>query len=101
MKIRNGFVSNSSSASFVIKKEDLDYHQIILIKNHEIIAGMMGQASNDKYGQIGKFGFVGAWGIYEDMHEIRGTTTMDNFNMFEFLKAIGIPEDKIEYSSDN
>ena len=44
MKIRNGFVSNSSSSSFIINKENLTPNQIERIKNHievDVKQGMM------------------------------------------------------------
>lgn len=34
MKIRNGFVSNSSSSSYIIKKDGLTSEQLYMIKNH-------------------------------------------------------------------
>lgn len=34
MKIRNGFISNSSSSSFIIEKKNLTIEQIEKIKNH-------------------------------------------------------------------
>jgi hypothetical protein len=34
MKLRTGFVSNSSSSSYIIKKEGLSIQQLDMIKNH-------------------------------------------------------------------
>ena len=87
MKIRNGFVSNSSSSSFVINKDDLTCLQIIAIKRHNEFGDDMGiyNAKSD------------SWYISENDFEIRGSVSMDNFDMREFLNKIGVSEDKIRW----
>lgn len=72
MKIRNGFVSNSSSSSFVVKKAYLSEHQLDMIRNHHEIA------DDD------------AWTITETDTTISGSTWMDNFSMFQHMKKIGV-----------
>ena len=78
MKIRNGFVSNSSSSSFVIPKDKLTEEQIQLIKNHSTEAS--------KHTEYYNFGNVDEpWSIRESEYYISGDTFMDNFDMYEYL----------------
>ena len=79
MKIRTGFVSNSSSSSFVVKKVDLTELQICKIKNHLQESGI-----------DSKSGLDDEWVIEENEYEIIGHTFMDNFDMDEFLNRIGV-----------
>jgi len=76
MKIRKGFVSNSSSSSFSIEKEDLTQSQIYMLLGYD------GFKDNSD-----------GWVIeeYEDL--ITGWTHMDNGYIHEFMEFIGITED--------
>jgi hypothetical protein len=86
MKNRHGFVSNSSSSSFVIRKEDISEKQIRMISNHvEESEDMLDMYSDD------------GWGIEEDEFIIKGSTSMDNFDMSEFLNRIGVPNSVIKW----
>jgi hypothetical protein len=74
MKIKNGFVSNSSSSSFLINKRHLSSEQIESIKDHKNCG--LEDADTD------------AWTITENKHQIKGYTDMDNFSMDYFLTEI-------------
>lgn len=86
MKERNGFVSNSSSSSFIIKKEKLTESQINEIKNHFNIV------IENKYYSIYKeyLHESDEWEIEETETEIKGHTAMDNFDMRSFFDIIGV-----------
>ena len=89
MKIRIGFVSNSSSSSFVILKKDLSEEQIVQIRNH--IEYSATNFPKILYAYENQF-----WNVDE---KIKLYTFMDNFNMHEFLLAIGVKDDNIECGS--
>jgi len=83
MKIRNGFVSNSSSASFVIDKTKLRPWQIEAIKDH-IHAGQVLKLATMEYADD-----MDAWEIgIETENTITLSTIIDNFNMDDLLSAI-------------
>ena len=82
---RNGFVSNSSSCSFVIRKVALTRLQLIAIRHHGVVGRWLGIDYPDY-----------AWMIDETISEIRGYTSMDNFDMREFLEAIGVVLEDVE-----
>lgn len=93
MRLRTGFVSNSSSASFTIHKEDLTEIQIELIRDHsrfarEHFAGLIEYPGD-------------AWQITEDDDVISGYTTMDNFDMEMFLALIGVDHENVDFDSDD
>lgn len=87
MKIRNGFVSNSSSSSFVILKNKLTETQIYQISNHIELAKQFFMDGCDE----------DAWDIEESDYAIKGYTNMNNFDMEEFLNKIGVHEKDIEW----
>jgi hypothetical protein len=98
MKIRDGFVSNSSSSSFIISKDKLTENQISAIFNYEEIYNELPdiiKKCNDMiYGAEG-------WVIEEDDECVRGYTFMDNFGMYEYLSIIGVPISDIQSFESN
>ena len=86
MKIRSGFVSNSSSSSFTISLDDLTAMQLILIKNHS--------EEGSKYGIAYP---MDSWNIYEEDHVLEGYTNMDNFDMKTFMERIGVDVSKVSW----
>ncbi len=87
MKIRTGFVSNSSSSSFVIGKAHLTELQIKLIHKHAEIGDVETGDESD------------VWSITEDEIRIHGFTIMDNFDMSTYLKDIGVKAEHIRWES--
>ena len=97
MKIRDGFVSNSSSASFVVRKEYLSDYHIHCILNHIKVAKEIER-------QTGK-NIVGyydpPWNISDDGDSIHGDTYMTNFDMFSFLEYIGVDMYRVDREHSN
>ncbi len=92
MKLRNGFVSNSSSSSFVIYLKDITKEQLEKIINHAEEGERFGidYAKSDEWN-------IEVNGTPETDGVVRGDTFMDNFDMAEFFKMIGIDSDKVDW----
>jgi len=89
MKIRKGFVSNSSSSSFIVSKKGLSERQIDKIVNHI-------EYSKDNFPQISIYDDYSGWRIEETDEQMMMRTEMDNFDMYEFLLLIGVEDDDIK-----
>jgi hypothetical protein len=87
MKIRNGFVSNSSASSFVISLNDITAMQFKMIENHAGIAKALGGYDDDD-----------SWYIDIEGAIVKGSTFMDNFDMHHFLvNVVKVPEELIKW----
>lgn len=117
MKIHNCFISNSSSASYIIVTNNITVEQLKQIINHietakEIIKRDKIDLERDENGQpyavddYELFSFVNEnnkWDVkFIDKNKILVDTYMNNFNMMNFLLYIKVPiEDiKIEHDGD-
>lgn len=103
MKVRIGFVSNSSSSSyvlpkFVVNKEQIEHivdhynYSKILIKKHKF--------KKDQWGSYDVLGYLDEWNVTINDDYILLHTSMDNFDMHGFLELIGINEKYIIYAGE-
>lgn len=96
MKIRNGFVSNSSSSSFIIKKYYLSDYQLDAIRDYKnFIYSKEFDELQERYFDGEKLfdtdDIDPSWIINENKNYISGYTDMDNFQMGSFCQIIGVP----------
>ena len=91
MKTRSGFVSNSSSASFVVAIDALTPAQLVMIHHHIEVAQLL-QKLNPKLNWDADPG--DEWTIEEKQVDgkatLTGDTHMDNFDMASFMDQIGV-----------
>ena len=81
MKIRTGFVSNSSSSSFVIPRNHLSEDQIDAIMN------MQDEDPSFDY----------SWSVMDDGNELQFYTSMTtNWDIFKFLRRHGVNTSNLE-----
>lgn len=81
MKKRTGFVSNSSSSSFIIPLDMLSDHNIDMIHNH-----IQEASKHSDYYNFGCVDEADAWYIETDEFYLKGNAHMDNFDMGTYLK---------------
>ena len=81
MKTRLGFVSNSSSASFIVKKAGLSPSQKYIVENYVEAA----TKSNDDYKDE-----VEDWSMTEHQNHYKFWTSMDNFSLNAFFESMDI-----------
>ena len=99
MKIRNGFVSNSSSSSFLIPINALKDNQIRMIQSHIDVAKEWSKYQDEKkkiYCEDSD-----KWDIEVTDKCVYGYTFMNNFDMRFFLEEIMNIGEKYTYWSEN
>ena len=120
MKVRLGFVSNSSSASFSVPLSALSPDQLAKIKDYRnTLLAMTEEPEPPPPGEKfrswstscrrWKVQIAGLeeetwvddyWEIWETDTHLRGDTSMDNLCFDEFLIRLGVPKDAIDYEKD-
>ena len=106
MRVRSGFVSNSSSCSFTINKRNLTNLQMYLIDNIKEAADhwdarqrIINRESPDDYKNLFEFDrywISTPWSREDDDNNMKWYTSMDNFDLYTFMiEVVGIPGDQI------
>ena len=92
MKIRTGFVSNSSSSSFIVLKKNLTANILNKITKHIEFAEKVLQDDFPSWGSNEE----DRWHITEHIDILVLRTQMDNFPMRTFLQKLEVPPEDIE-----
>jgi hypothetical protein len=116
MKIRQGYVSNSSSSSFVIQKKNLSEFQLNAIRNHIEVYNIYKNNYEHLDRELSRFGDDydsfkddvscfsdcatddDAWTISEDEDTVKGSTWMDNFDIEHLFKLIGLDSSDYKFN---
>jgi hypothetical protein len=102
MKTRNGFVSNSSSSSFVVLKDAISDEQKDKILNYinwiDIFIERDEDNDNvDNIKEVFEYYDSDLWRIIEYNDYIFGETSMDNFSMYDYFNYINIDQDFVNW----
>jgi len=101
MKVRNGFVSNSSSSSFVILKEAISNEEIDMILNYqkwiEFFIKLDEGNENSTLAEDFEYYLSDPWRIVEYEDFIFGETSMDNLDMPNYFDYIKLDQKYIDW----
>ena len=94
-KVRAGFVTNSSSSSFILQKKNLTKSQIEKVMHHGEYCRMR-KLNGQFYCDVGD-----DWNVNDNTDVITGHTYMNNFDMGEFFDMIGIKSKDYKIDCDD
>jgi len=102
MKKRVGFVSNSSSSSFIIFKDALSKKRLDMVVNYQDWIKFfieLDEKKNEPENLINKFSYYDTdpWQIKVEDDFIFGETSMDNFSISDYFSHINIKPKYIKW----
>jgi hypothetical protein len=89
VKLRTGFVSNSSSSSFVVSLDKLSAAELKRLIKYQDVDGVPADEYRDSWQII----------VDEDKGVVQGWTNMDNGDLDEYLKKQHIDDNSFVYNS--
>jgi hypothetical protein len=89
VKIRNGFVSNSSSSSFVVNLDKLSAAELKRLIKYQDVDGVPSDGYRDHWTIT----------VDEDKGVVQGWTNMDNGDLDEYMKTQHIDDSSFVYNS--
>ena len=92
MKYRLTFVTNSSSASYVVLKKGVSEAQIVLLLDPTPL--------KNKKPTWFKYDGPGSWSVNDHKDSVHFWTSMDNFDYTEVFDFLGIPDENISGEND-
>lgn len=97
MKVRNGFVSNSSSSSFIINRDAVTPDQIERLVRYATANPNIVQKYLEDGDERGGCG----WFIMIQENHIRGTTHMSDYNLRAWARHLGIPRSAMSFETEH
>lgn len=97
MKNRIGFVSNSSSSSFILFKDILSDKQLDMVMNYDKWITFLKEIDNVTFNDKFDYYHSDPWRIYENEDYIFGETSMDNFDISEYFDYIKIDQKYLKW----
>jgi hypothetical protein len=93
VKKRSGFVSNSSSSSFVVYKQRLNEEQRKIVNNYTLLVPLL---YNSNVEDLGFISCVKDWHVVDLHDRYEFNTCMDNFDLAGFFRQYLIKVDDYE-----
>jgi hypothetical protein len=95
MRVRQSFVSNSSSSSFILDAKKITAFQLFQLENYKEISKIYQSDYEEDEGDADYCYDTNAWYVNNRGNTIELSTSQDTFDMEKYMESIDIPDDAI------